>query len=114
MTEAGGHGERARPRRNKKKVTSILVLSLEDELRDLMLAEETSAAIEARIKEIVAELFPNDPSSSERYLVTFKKRWRSSVDFVEYCTERDRLWATLARRSSLGCLHGCEGIAVGT
>lgn len=100
MTEAGGHGERARPRRNKKKLTSILVLSLEDELRDMMLAEEATAAVETRMKEIVAELFPDDPSSGERYFAAFKKRQRSSADFVEYCVQQDHLWAAIARVSA--------------
>jgi hypothetical protein len=101
----------------KSGLTTISILSFGDELMDLChsldnpTTEEEVVKVEARIKELCERLYPDSDSTlfgpggklvtaNERFLALFAKRYRSSQDFIDYVTERDRILARAAEQSA--------------
>jgi hypothetical protein len=72
------------------------ILSLEERFNDPSLTEEAVTVAETRIKNICGQLYPNDPTYTERFIHLLRNRWRSSGSFVDYIIARNALLANLA------------------
>jgi hypothetical protein len=72
-----------------RKNSTAALLSLEAEITSPCITEEAAAKAEEDIRKLTSSTF--DPGFGEGFIHRLRRRWRSSVDFVEYEQQRAHL-----------------------